>query len=62
MEKKDMDFFEARGGKENYSVEMMMFRAGREHWVPRSWGRVGASGIWNAVEGVCWNHPALFSF
>lgn len=56
MEKTDVDFL--RQGEENYSIEIMLFRAGRvQGWVPHPWGKVGASRIWvwEALGGVCWD-------
>lgn len=35
MEKKDIVFFKARGIREHYSIEIMLFRAGKvQDWVP----------------------------
>lgn len=56
VEKTDVDFL--RQGEENYSIEIMLFRAGRvQDWVPHPWGKVGASRIWvwEALGGVCWD-------
>lgn len=54
--RRDVDFL--RQGEENYSIEIMLFRAGRvQDWVPHPWGKVGASRIWvwEALGGVCWH-------